>query len=315
MRIAVVGAGGVGGFFGGKLAQAGEDVVFIARGVTLDALRSNGLRVESVLGDFHLDRIEVTDRPADTAPVDVVLLAVKAWQVPEAAAAVRPLLGEGTVVVPLQNGVEAPEQIATALGRQHAGGGLCYLASQVVAPGHIRHLGQPGPAPFIRFGMADGSRKDSLGRLREALAGAAVDAAILPRIDVALWEKLAQVAPAAGVGSTTRAPFGVWRTVPETRRLALQMVDEVVTIARARRIPLPHEVVSAVTGIIDGFPPDATSSLQRDLGAGRPSELEAVVGAPLRMARECGIPAPALAAVYATLLPQELRARGRVQFP
>ena len=314
MRIAVVGAGGVGGYFGGRLAQAGEDVVFIARGATLDALRSRGLRVDSILGDFEVRPAQATDNPAQVGPVDVVLMAVKAWQVPEAAASIRPLIGPDTCVVPIQNGVDAPDQIAAAVGSGHAVGGMCGLVTQIVAPGHIRHSGSPGPAPIIKCGELDNRPSPRLTALRDALMKMGIDAEVPPDIRVTMWWKLVAQATWSGMGSITRSPIGVWRSLPETRAMALQSMEEVAGVARVRGVALPADAVASGMRTLDSFPSESTSSMQRDMAAGRPSELEALVGAVVRMGREAGVPTPVQSAIYASLLPQELRARGQLQF-
>lgn len=165
MRIAIFGTGGVGGYFGGRLAQAGQDVVFIARGKHLEAMRTHGLRVDSINGDFTVRPVDAADDPATVGIVDVILVGVKAWQVPEAAEAMRPMVGPETFVVPLQNGVEAPSQLAAALGHEHVLGGLCGFIAFIVEPGHIRHAGAD---PFIRFGELDNRPSDRVERLRQA---------------------------------------------------------------------------------------------------------------------------------------------------
>jgi 2-dehydropantoate 2-reductase len=177
MRIAVIGAGGVGGYFGGRLAQSGADTTFIARGATLEALRTRGLRVDSVKGDFVLDRVNATDDPSTIDKVDAVLVAVKAWQIPEAARALQPLLGDDTMVVPLENGMEAPDQLAAVLGREHVLGGLCALVSFIVAPGHIRHA---AAEPTVMFGELDNRRSARAERLCDAFVHAGVKAEIRP---------------------------------------------------------------------------------------------------------------------------------------
>lgn len=312
MRIAVVGTGGVGSYFGGRLAHAGEDVVFVARGAHLRAMRESGLRVDSVDGDFVVNPVRVTDNTADAGPVDVVLLAVKGWQVPEAIETMRPLVGPATVVVPLLNGVEAPDQLAAAFGAQHVAGGLCRLFGSVVGPGHVRNT---MPRPFISFGEFDNSRSQRIERLHHAFASAGVPATIAADIRAALWEKLMFVGPFGGVGAVTRAPVGVLRSLPETRALLEGAVDEIFQVARARGVAVAAEAVATALALIDGSPAQATASMQRDIIAGRPSELEAQVGVVVRMAREARVAAPCHTCLYASLLPQERRARGEVVFP
>jgi len=307
MRVAVVGAGGVGGYFGGRLAQGGIDTLFIARGATLEALRTRGLRVESIKGDFALPRVNATDDPASAAPVDAVLLAVKAWQIPEAAASIKSMLNAQTAVIPLENGMEGPSQIATVLGREHALGGLCGIVSFVVAPGHIRHIGAD---PFVMFGELDNRRSARVERLREAFERAGVRAEVPQDIHRSMWSKFLFIAPMSGVGAVTRVPIGAWRSIPETRELVTRAIREVLAVAAARGITLDDDAVQRTLQRYDGLPPESTSSLQRDVMEGKPSELEAQLGAVVRMGREIGVVTPVCEMLYDLLLPQERRARG-----
>lgn len=311
MRIAVFGAGAVGGYFGGRLAQAGEEVAFLARGAHLSALQRSGLRVDSIGGDLHLHPVEATDDPARVGPVDVVILGVKAWQVPEAAQAMGPLLGPRTFVLPLQNGVEAPDQLARVLGSQRVLGGLCRLFSQVVEPGRIRHSAHQ---PYVALGELDGGRSQRVEALRRAFERAGVQVEVPEDIRAALWEKLLLIGPFGGLGAATRAPAGVLRELPETRGRWQALMEEVAGVAARRGVRLSAGVIPAAWEILQGFPPEATSSLQRDILAGRPSELDAQVGAADRLAREAGGEAPLHALLYHVLLPQERRARGQLDF-
>ncbi|MCJ7775219.1 MAG: 2-dehydropantoate 2-reductase [Desulfobulbaceae bacterium] len=311
MRIAVFGAGGAGGYFGGRLAQAGEEVVFIARGEHLQALRTHGLRVDSVKGDFVLQSVQVTDDPGQVGVVDVVLLGVKAWQVPEVVQVMGPLIGPDTFVVPLQNGVEAAAQLAAVLGAQHVLGGLAKIISFKVGPGHIRHA---GAEPYVAFGELDNRLSERAERLRQAFRRAGVTVDIPPDIQAALWEKFLFIVPWGGVGAVTRAPIGVLRTVPEARQMLEQAMHEILTVALARNIALPENVIGKTMAFVDRLPPDGTASLQRDLVEGKPSELASWNGAVVRLGQEVGVATPLHAFIYHSLLPLELRARGQVQF-
>jgi 2-dehydropantoate 2-reductase len=312
MRIAVFGAGSVGGYFGGRLALAGEDdVVFIARGAHLQALRTQGLRVQSPKGDFTVPSVQATDDPTQVGPVDAVLVAVKAWLVPESVQAIRPMLGPGTCVVPLQNGLEAPAQVTAVLGPQHVLGGTCVISSTVAAPGCIRHLGLE---PSITFGDIDNRLDPRAERLREAFLRAEVTAIIPADIQVAIWEKFMAIR-FGPVGAVARAPAGVLRSVPETRRLVEQAGVETLTVARARGIDLAEDSPVKMMAALDTIAPGIIASLQRDIEGGRPSELDALTGALVRLGAEVGVATPLHAFIYHTLLPQELRARGQLQFP
>jgi 2-dehydropantoate 2-reductase len=312
MRIAIFGAGGAGGYFGGRLVQAGEDVVFIARGEHLQTLQTKGLRVDSVKGDFVLQSVKATYDPAQVGVVDVVLVGVKAWQLPEAAQAMGPLVGPETFVVPLQNGVEAPSQLAAVLGAQHVLGGLAKIMSFKVAPGHIRHL---GAEPYLAFGELDNRPSERAERLLQALVRAGITVGIPSDIQVALWDKFLFVVSFGGVGAVTRAPIGVLRNIPETRRILEQAMHEIFALARSRNVALPDDAIRKAMAFVDSLPANGTTSLQRDLMEGKPSELEAWNGAVVRLGQEVGVTTPLHSFIYHSLLPLELRARGQIQFP
>ena len=308
MRIAVYGSGAVGGYFGGRLAQAGEDVTFIARGAQLEAIRRDGLHVSSIAGDFTVHPARATDDPAAVGAVDVVLVGVKAWQLVDVAKAMQPLIGSATVVLPLENGIEAPDELARVIGRQHVLGGLCRIFAWVESPGHITHAGID---PQVAFGELDGTRSARVERLRSAFDGAhGVRAEVPDDIGVAMWSKFLFITGWGGVGALTRVPVGVLRRVPESRALLQRALREICDVAGARGVALPHDSAERVLAYIDGLPADGTTSMQRDVGAGRPSELEAQVGAIVRLADAAKVDVPLHRVIHAALLPLELTARG-----
>ena len=306
MRIAVVGAGGVGGYFGGRLAQTGIDTIFIARGATLAALRERGLRVESTHGDFALERVQATDDPAIVGAVDAILLAVKTWQIAEVAKSLGPMLGPETVVVPLENGIDAPDVLVPFVGRDHVLGGLCALVSFIVAPGHIRHT---AGEPLVMFGELDNARTPRVERLRAAFERAGIKAQVPPDIQHSMWAKFLFIAVMSGIGALTRVPIGVWRAEPELRALVTAGLHEVVALAKARGIGLGDDAIAQTWQRYDALAPASTSSLQRDVMEGKPSELEAQLGAIVRLAREANVAAPVASMLYHCLLPQERLAR------
>ena len=313
MRIGVFGTGGVGGYFGGKLAQAGEDVVFIARGGHLKAIQQSGLRVDSPIGDFHIMPAQATADPEAAGVVDCVLLGVKAWQVSGAAAAMKPMVGEQTVVLPLQNGVEAPKELAAVLGAEHVLGGLCKISAQVVGPGHIRHMGLE---PYIAFGEISEGRSSQafIGkqaeRLREAFSRAGVRAETPADIQAAMWEKFLFIAAISGVGAVARAPVGEVRFLVGSRGMLEQVMEEIYAVALAKGVKLAGDAIPRTMAFVDGLPVGSVPSMQRDILDGRPSELEYQNGAVVRMGQESGVPTPVNAFIYHSLLPQERRARG-----
>lgn len=312
MRIAIFGTGGVGGYLGGRLAEAGEDVVFIARGEHLRAIQATGLRVDSILGDFVVHPAQASDNPAEVGPVEVVLVGVKAWQVGEAAQVIRPLVGPHTFVVPLQNGVDAPGELAAALGAEYVVGGLCGMLTFVAEPGHIRHAGID---PYISFGELDHRPSERVEGLRRAFLrakGVIVD--VPADIHGAMWQKFMLIATWSGVGAVTRAPIGVLRRLPETRLMLEQSLHEIHQVALAHQIALPLEAIGQTMAFFDTVPPHGTASMQRDIMADRPSELHSQNGAVVRLGREAGVSTPLHSFIYHSLLPAELRARGQLEF-
>jgi len=311
MRIAIFGTGGAGGYFGARLARAGEEVIFIARGDHLRAIRQDGLRVDTPGGEIRIHPARADDDPAQVGMVDAVLLGVKAWQVPEAAQAMLPMIGPETFVVPLQNGVEAPAQLAAVLGDKHVLGGLCGTLSRIVGPGHIQSIGD---AHFVKFGERDNRPSCRTERLQQAFTRAGVQVEFPSDIHAALWEKFLIVTSFGGVGAVTRAPIGVLRALPETRSMLRSCMHEVFAVARVRKISLEASSVARSMSFLDSLTPSGTTSLQRDLAEGRPSELEAWNGAVVRLGREAGVHTPVHEFIYHSLLPLELQSRGRLRF-
>lgn len=306
MRIAIFGTGGVGGYFGGRLAHAGEDVTFIARGQHLRAIRDTGLKVDSLNGDFLVYPATATDNVNELGPVDLVVVGVKAWQVPEAARAMKPMVGRRTTFLPLQNGVDAAGQLAADLGTHRVIGGLCKIVSFVVGPGHIRHAGF---APSVVIGEIDNRRSDRILAIQELFTQAGIETTVADDIQVALWMKFLFIASFSGMGAIANAPAGKLRSDPELRGRMLQAMEEIYALARARGINLPANAIETVMTGVDALPADATSSMQRDIAAGKPSELESQNGAVVRMARESGVEVPTHKLIYQELKPLEVKAR------
>lgn len=306
MRIAIMGVGGVGGYFGGLLAQAGNDVTFIARGEHLAAIRTHGLQVESVHGDFSVNPATATDAPAAVGPVDTVLFATKTHHFEQALHAMRSLIGPDTTVLPLQNGIDAAERTAAALGREHVIGGLCQVGSYIAAPGVIKQISQ-----FRRVvaGELDGRITPRVEAIVAALQAAGATAEATTDIYKALWTKFIFIAPFSGVGAVSRVPAGEIIACPETRRLLEDAMCEVEAVARAKGIALDADIVAKTMAFCDAMTPQQTASMQRDVMDGKPSELESMIGVLVRFSAESGAPAPTFRFFYAALLPQERRAR------
>jgi 2-dehydropantoate 2-reductase len=307
MRFAVYGAGGVGGYFGARLREAGFEVGFVARGAHLEALRVNGLTLLSPEGDVRIKTVEATDDPGTLKPVDCILLGVKAFQVREAASRLKGLLGPETFVVPLQNGVDAVPELQEILGLGRVVPGLCRISTFVEEPGTIRHA---AVSPVIEFGEPGGATTPRLEALTAAFQKArGLTLKVRSDIEQAIWEKFLFISPASGVAAVARTSIGVVRSVPETRALLKEALDETIAVGRARKIAFGEDVAEKILSFLDSLAPGAVPSMARDVGLGRPSELDYQTGAVVRLGRESGVPVPVNALLYACLLPAELDAR------
>lgn len=311
MKIAVYGSGGVGGYFGGRLAEAGHSVTFIARGEHLRAIREQGLRVESIKGDFHLQPADATDDPARVGPVDTVLACVKSWQVPKVAEMMRPMVGDDTCVVSLLNGVESVDQLASVLGRERVLGGVAKIFSFIGEPGVIRHIGHE---PTLMLGELDGSDSARLKRLVNALEESGIRVELPESIQVEIWKKFLFTTGWGGLGAISRAPVGVLREEPATRPLIETCMRETEAVARAAGIQLPQDIVERTWAFIHSLESTGTSSLQRDIAAGRPSEIDAWNGAVVRIGQRHGVATPTHDLIVRALVPLERRARGEIEF-
>jgi len=307
MKWIVMGAGGVGGYFGGRLAQAGEEVWFVARGDHLAALQRGGLRVESVAGDFVVDPARAIEDPAEAGRADAVLVAVKSWQTEEAARALRPAVGADTVALSLQNGATAAEEIGAVVGMEHLLGATCRVVAYRAGPGEVTHAGLD---PTVVVGELDGRRTERVERVVQAFESCqGVTAVLSDDVRRDIWTKFLFIAAVSGVGAAARVSLDRCRRVPGTRAVLEAAMREVEAVARARGVRLADDVVEATLRFVDGLPEGATASMQRDVMDGRPSELEAQNGAVVRMGRELGIPTPTHEVLYAVLEPQEMAAR------
>lgn len=305
MKFAIYGAGGVGGYFGARLAEAGEEVHFVARGAHLEAIRSEGLKVLSPLGDMVVEPAGATADPRRIGPVDVVLVAVKLYDAEAAEAGCHALVGPRTMVVPLQNGVSAMDAFAAALGDERVLGGIAYIAAHIEAPGVIRHT---GTMARLVVGEANGAMTPRVEALWGAFERAGIDAAISPNIHVDIWTKFAFLASFSGVTALTRLPIGPIREDPETRALLHDAVAEVVAVARAAGIGVPENLAERQMKLVDDLPVDMTSSMLHDLGEGKRLELPWLSGTVLRIGREHGVPTPVHAFLHAAL---KLHTKGR----
>ena len=300
MRIAVIGAGGVGGAFGAALAKAGADVTFVARGAHLAAMRQNGLRIEGGRGDTHLTPTQATDDPSSIGPVDLVLFCVKLWDVETAGAAIRPLIGPQTAVIPLQNGIDAGERLAPILGEGALMGGVAQISATIAEPGVIRQTGS-----FMRliFGELDG-RISQRGQAFLALCQrAGFDATLSERIETEMWMKFVLLASNAAITAATRQPGGRLRDDPDIAPYFAAAYQEVADLARAKGIALPADAVAKVVAGNRAAPPAMMASMAVDLIRGNRIELPWLSGKVVQLGRELGVPTPVHQLLYAMLKP------------
>jgi 2-dehydropantoate 2-reductase len=306
MRIAIFGAGGLGAYYGARLCEAGHEVGFIARGEHLRAICDKGLAIKSPRGDVHLKSVLASDDPAAIGVVDLVIVAVKTWQIPQVASAMAPLMGPDTMVVPFLNGVDAPDGLAEVLGEQHVLGGLSKVFSLIEAPGVIHHF---SPGAYVEIGELHGGTSERVRHLSTIFEEAGVDVGISEDIRSALWFKLLMVSSWAGLGALARSPMGELRSESATHALIDQSMDEGIAVGRASGHTLADDCKQQLWDFYMAMPVDATASMQRDLMQGRPSELDAWNGAIVRIGEQYQVPTPMHRLVWTLLQPMERRAR------
>ena len=297
MKIAIFGTGGVGGYYGGLLARHGQEVTFLARGAHLEAIRADGLQIRSVHGDFIVQPANATDDPAAVGPVNLVLVCTKTYASLDSLPA---LVGPGTTVVSLQNGIDAAERIGALVGMEPVLGGATWLSAAIEAPGVIRQV-----SDFRRvvIGELTGPPSARVEAVAAAFRPTGVTIEVSGNIAKVLWTKFLFIAAASGVGALTRLELGAFRSVPETRLLLTGLMREVETLAHAAGIPLDADVVDQTLAFIDKSAPQIKPSMQRDVEAGKPFELEAIIGVIGRKGRLLGVPTPIADTIYAALLP------------
>ena len=300
MRIVIMGTGSVGGYFGGRLAAAGCDVGFVARGAQLKALQTQGLRISSPAGDVHLQQLRVGSDPAAFGPAHVVVLGVKLWDTVAAAKAIRPIVGPHTAVVSFQNGVVKDEILQGVLGREAVVGGVAYIAASISEPGHIQHI---GAMHKLVFGELDGRRSERLAALSAACAGAGFEHDFSIEISQRIWEKFVFLAGLSGTTASMRLPVGQVRAHAASRQFLLDVMDEVVQVARAEGVPLPADFAANRLAFADGLPEAMTSSMHHDLHRGRRLELPWLAGDVVARGQRLGVATPCNRAVAAMLAP------------
>ncbi len=288
MRIVIMGAGGLGGYFGARFAAAGNDVAFVARGAHLAAIRQDGLRVTSVLGDLHLREVVATDDPSTLAPADVVIIGVKLWDTAAAAAAVKPLVRPGSAVVSFQNGVGKDDVLAGVLGREAIIGGVGQIGVAIASPGVIAHTGTMAK---LIFGELDNRRSARVEALYASCTAAGIDAEIADDIGLAIWQKFVFLVGMSGCTASMRSTIGPIRVNPQARGFLLDVVREAVAVGRAMGVALPEDYAEQRMAFIDGLPPQMTASMQGDLARGSRLELPWLSGAVVDLGARLGVPA------------------------
>ncbi|MCK0179624.1 2-dehydropantoate 2-reductase [Flavobacteriaceae bacterium S0862] len=306
MNIVVVGAGGVGGYFGGKLAHAGFDVTFIARGKTLQAIKLSGLKVKSVNGDFVVHPKTIEDIKELINP-DLVILGVKSWQIEPIAKELKEVISKKTMVLPLQNGADNADRLRNILPHENVLAGLCKIVSKIEAPGVINHFAFE---PKIVFGEFDSKLTSRVKKVKSVFDKAGFKSTISENIQLDIWEKFLFITTISGIGAITRVVYGEIRKDDYLRQIMYQTANEIVAIANAKGVALTNSDIEMTLKIIDGFNHGTTASMQRDFMAGRPSELENFNGYIVKQGKELHVLTPANSFIYHCLLPQERKARG-----
>ena len=298
MRIAAMAAGAVGGYFGARMAAAGHDVHFIARGKLLEAIRNNGLKVESTFGDLHIPNANATSDPKEVGPVDIVLFAVKLWDTETAAAMVRPLVGPATRVITFQNGVDSVERIAPILGADTTVGGSAYIASVMKEPGVVSHTSQ-----FARLvcGRVDGKPDGQLDAFADAAKKANIDITVSPAMDVERWQKFTFLVGLSGATAAMRQPLGPILADPDTRAFLHNLMREVVAVGRAQGVAITADYADDRMTFAKAAPATMKASLAHDLERGNRLEVDWLAGKVSALGRELSVPTPANDAVYAML--------------
>jgi len=306
MKIAIIGTGGVGGYFGAKIAKAGYDVTFIARGEHLKTIQKNGLIVKSILGDFKIENLKVTDKITNIDNPDLIIIGVKAWQIKEIKDDIKLILKKETIVLPLQNGVLASGELSETIDKKNILGGLCRIISKIDSPGVIHHI---GITPTIVFGELDKSKTERIYKIHEIFKTVGIESKISEDIEADLWRKFIAIC-VSGLLAVSNTTYGELREIKETRQLMIDLLNEIFLLSQKIGVNIENDFVDKTVSFIDTFPYDSTSSLTRDVWDKKPSEIEYQNGTVVRFGEKYGIETPVNKFVYNCILPSELKARG-----
>ncbi len=306
MRILIYGAGGIGGYFGGRLAKAGNSVSIIARGKHLEAIKKNGLEVESVNGDFKIIPSKVTDDLTEVEDPELIILGVKSWQIPEAAKELKSIINPNTMVLPLQNGASNVENLMKVLPKENILGGLCHIVSFVSAPGRIKHISFE---PKITFGELDNSKSARVQKLENVFSDAKITNIVSEDIDLEIWKKFLFITTISALGGLTRVSLGEMRESSYLMDLMRKTAGEIKNVANAKEVALNEDHIKAIFEVINKLDPKTTASTQRDIMEGKPSELENFNGYIVKEGNRLNISTPVNQFIYECLLPMEKQAR------
>ena len=305
MKIAIIGSGGVGGYFGGKIAKAGFEVTFLARGEHLKAMQTHGLTVKSTLGDFQVDSVKATDKIQDIGKVDLIVLAIKAWQVKDVSAELSSIMTDTSVILPLQNGVSTIDDLREHISAGRILSGLCRIISKIEAPGVINHF---GVTPTIVFGEVDNSRTERVQKIKDIFDQSGINCNISKDINTDLWKKFISIC-VSGLLAITKTTYGELRELKETRQIMIELLNEIYQLSEKAGIQIEPGFLEKTISFIDTFPYDTTSSLTRDVWEGKPSEIEYQNGTVVRLGEKYGVDTPINKFVYHCILPMEIKAR------
>ncbi len=306
MKIAIIGTGGVGGYFGANLVRAGFDVTFLARGEHLKAILSKGLKVKSILGDFEVKDLKATDKITDIEHPDLLIIGVKAWQIKDIRDDLKKIIHADSLILPLQNGVLAVEELSEKIDQRNILGGLCRIISKIESPGVINHL---GVTPTIVFGEINNYSTQRIIAVQEVFEKAGVDSKISEDIKADLWKKFIAIC-VSGLLAVTKTTYGELRGLKETRRLMINLITEVYLLSQKIGVKIESDFVEKTVSFIDTFPYDSTSSLTRDVWEGKPSEIDYQNGTVVQLGEKYGFDTPINSFIYNCILPNELKARG-----
>lgn len=308
MKIGIIGAGGVGGYFGGRIAKAGYEVTFVSRGEHLKELQTKGLTIKSILGDFKIENINATENFEDLRNMGLILLCVKAWQVKEIAKKLKAIVNDTTVIIPIQNGVLAIDELKKYLNEKNILGGLCFIISKLESPGVINHF---GIEPAIVFGEIDNQKTERAKIIKELFDSSGVKAKISDDIFADLWKKFIVIC-VSGLLAVTKTTYGELRELKQTRKMMVDLLKEIYKLSQKVGVRINSDFVHKTVSQIDAYPYNSTSSLTRDVWEGKPSEIDYQNGTVVKLGRKYRIETPINKFIYNCILPMELKARSHL---